>query len=418
MKLELQKAKVKNIAWGDKTALLADGTLQINKEEFIAAAADSEHFKTLDADLARPGESVRVCPVKDVIEPRYKTEGSGQVFPGMLSDVETVGSGKTFVLEGAAVLTCGRIVGFQEGIIDMQGPGADYTPFSKTMNAVLVFEPVEGLEAHEYEKACRMAGFRAAFYIAEAAWKAGAHVDTTETYELPCFAEAMKAYPELPKVAYIYMLQTQGLLHDTYVYGVDAKKIIPSLIHPNETMDGAIVSGNCVSACDKNSTYVHLNNPVIRNLYDRHGKDINFVGVIITNENVTLADKKRSSSYAVKLATMLGVDGVIVSEEGNQDRPRHRRICGTRRRQPVPRRLRSGSDRGRNGGQREHDDRPAADGEVHRIHRLRQHHRRRLRRIAPPRRLDRGRTSGDHRRHLRTRIQPDQRQDLVGGLRQ
>ena len=195
MKLELQKAKVKNIAWGDKTALLADGTLQINKEEFIAAAADSEHFKTLDADLARPGESVRVCPVKDVIEPRYKTEGPGQVFPGMLSDVETVGRGKTFVLEGAAVLTCGRLVGFQEGIIDIQGPGADYTPFSKTMNAVLVFEPVEGLEAHEYEKACRMAGFRAAFYIAEAAWKAGAHVYTTETSEMPCFAEHMKAYP-------------------------------------------------------------------------------------------------------------------------------------------------------------------------------------------------------------------------------
>ena len=32
-------------------------------------------------------------------------------------------------------------------------------------------------------------------------------------------------------------------------------------------MDGAIVSGNCVSACDKNSTYVHQNNPVIRSLY-------------------------------------------------------------------------------------------------------------------------------------------------------
>ena len=81
-------------------------------------------------------------------------------------------------------------------------------------------------------------------------------------------------------------------------------------------MDGAIVSGNCVSACDKNSTYVHLNNPVIRSLYERHGKDINFVGVIITNENVTLADKRRSSSYAIKLATMLGVDGVVISEEG------------------------------------------------------------------------------------------------------
>lgn len=316
MKLELQKAKVKDIAWGAKTALLADGTLQICREEFLAAAADGAHFKTLGAELARPGESVRICPVKDVIEPRYKTEGPGQVFPGMVSGVETVGSGKTFVLDGAAVVTCGRIVGFQEGIVDMGGEGAKYTPFSKTMNAVLVFEPVEGLEAHEYEKACRMAGFRAALYVAKAVWEVGAPAVETQSFELPPFAEAMKAYPELPKVAYIYMLQTQGLLHDTYVYGVDAKRIIPSLIHPNETMDGAIVSGNCVSACDKNSSYVHQNNPVIRSLYARHGKDINFVGVIITNENVTLADKQRSSSYAVKLASMLGVDGVVISEEG------------------------------------------------------------------------------------------------------
>ena len=316
MKLELQKAKVKNIAWGDKTALLADGTLQINKEEFIAAAADSEHFKTLDADLARPGESVRVCPVKDVIEPRYKTEGSGQVFPGMLSDVETVGSGKTFVLEGAAVLTCGRIVGFQEGIIDMQGPGADYTPFSKTMNAVLVFEPVEGLEAHEYEKACRMAGFRAAFYIAEAAWKAGAHVDTTETYELPCFAEAMKAYPELPKVAYIYMLQTQGLLHDTYLYAADLRPSLPTLIHPNEVLDGAMVSGNCVSGCDKNTTWHHCHNPIVQALYARHGKEINFLGMVPTQESTILAGKLRASQLNLSIAQQLGADGVIVSEEG------------------------------------------------------------------------------------------------------
>ena len=48
--------------------------------------------------------------------------------------------------------------------------------------------------------------------------------------------------PGTPKVAYLYMLQSQGLLHDTYVYGVDAKRIIPTLIHPNEVMDGAIVS--------------------------------------------------------------------------------------------------------------------------------------------------------------------------------
>ena len=66
------------------------------------------------------------------------------------------------------------------------------------------------------------------------------------------------------------------------------------MISPTELMDGAIISGNCVSACDKNNTYVHLNNPVVKSLYEHHGKDLNFVGVIITNENVTLADKKRS----------------------------------------------------------------------------------------------------------------------------
>ncbi len=37
--------------------------------------------------------------------------------------------GKTNVLKGCAVMTTGKIVGFQEGIVDMTGPGADYTPF-------------------------------------------------------------------------------------------------------------------------------------------------------------------------------------------------------------------------------------------------------------------------------------------------
>ena len=102
MKLELLKAHVKGIAWGDKTQLLADGTLQVNKSELLELVAD-ENFKSLNADMARPGESVRITPVKDAVEPRCKVEGTGEVFPGMISDVETVGNGKTFVLEGSPV---------------------------------------------------------------------------------------------------------------------------------------------------------------------------------------------------------------------------------------------------------------------------------------------------------------------------
>jgi len=316
MKLELLKSKVNDISWGSRTVLLSGGNLQVDREELASLIKEQYNFKSLSVHAARPGESVRIVPVKDVVEPRCKTDSDCRIFPGMTGDLETVGSGSTYVLEGAAVVTCGRIVGFQEGIVDMSGAGADYTPFSKTCNVVLVFEPEDGMETHEYEKNCRMAGLSAAAYIAASVWAAGAQVDKTETYELPPLAKALISYPELPKVAYLYMLQTQGLLHDTYVYGYDAKKILPTLLHPNEVMDGAIVSGNCVSACDKNSTYVHLNNPVIKALYARHGKDLNFVAVIITNENVTLAEKRRNSAYSVKLAEMIGVDGLVISEEG------------------------------------------------------------------------------------------------------
>jgi len=112
------------------------------------------------------------------------------------------------------------------------------------------------------------------------------------------------------------MLQSQGLMHDTYVYGVDAKKIIPTFMYGTEMFDGAVVSGNCVSACDKNPTYVHMNHPVIEDLYKRDGKDYNFLGCVITNENVYLADKERSSSFTAKLVEFLGADAVIISEEG------------------------------------------------------------------------------------------------------
>ena len=112
------------------------------------------------------------------------------------------------------------------------------------------------------------------------------------------------------------MLQTQGLMHDTYVYGADAKYLIPTMLYPTEVMDGAILSGNCVSACDKNTTYHHLNNPVIKHLYKQHGKEINFMGVIITNETVFLQDKERSSDTVAKLTEYLGLDGVIITQEG------------------------------------------------------------------------------------------------------
>ena len=313
VKLELHRITISKLVFGAHTGV-SGGVLTVNKDELTALLMQDERLGGVEIDAAHPGEHTRIMPVKDAIEPRCKLEGPGEVFPGWIGDVENAGEGKTLVLSGMAVLTTGRVVAPQEGIVDMTGPGADYTPFSKTCNLTISLSPVAGMEPHQCEACFRRAGLRAAHYLAAAC--KGATADKVETFDFPAFSEAMHAHPGLPKVAYIYMLQSQGLLHDTWVYGVDAKRILPTMISPTEIMDGAIISGNCVSACDKNSTYVHLNNPVIRSLYAHHGKELNFVGVIITNENVTLADKKRSSSYAVKLARMLGVDAVVISEEG------------------------------------------------------------------------------------------------------
>ncbi len=313
MKLELGKIKINDLQFADETKV-DSGVLYVNKDELISILKKDDRITSIELEIVHPGDSVRIIPVKDVIEPRVKVEGPGGVFPGFMASEEMVGSGRTHALQGAAIVTTGKIVGFQEGIIDMSGPGAEYTPFSSLHNLVMTCDVDQELKQHEHEEVLRMAGLKAAKYLGEA----GRNIepDIVDSYEHKPYHEALAEFPDLPKVGYVYMLQSQGLLHDTYVYGVDAKQILPTLISPTEVMDGAVISGNCVSACDKNATYVHQNHPVIEDLYRYHGKEYNFIGMIVTNENVTLADKERSSNYTAKLAEMLGLDAVIVSEEG------------------------------------------------------------------------------------------------------
>lgn len=313
MKLEMGHIFINDIQFGE-VSKIENGVLYVSEDAVREIVLEDEKIKSVSFDIARPGESVRITPVKDVIEPRCKVEGRGGIFPGVIAKVDTVGSGKTYALKGMAVVTAGKIVGFQEGIIDMTGLGAQYTPFSKLNNFVMVCEPVDGIKPHDYEKAVRLAGFRVACYLGELS--RDLTPDETKVYETYGIMEGKEKFPNLPRVAYVQMLQSQGLLHDTYVYGVDAKKIVPTILHPTEVMDGAIVSGNCVSACDKNPTYVHLNNPVVHDLFEEHGKTINFVCQIITNENVFLADKMRSSDWTAKLCRFLDLDAVIVSQEG------------------------------------------------------------------------------------------------------
>ncbi|KPV64547.1 MAG: Glycine/sarcosine/betaine reductase component B subunit [Candidatus Bathyarchaeota archaeon BA1] len=286
--------------------------LYINKEDLVKTVLEDKRIVKADVEIAKLGESVRIIPVKDVIEPRVKMEGPGGVFPAFIGPVETVGSGVTRVLRNTAVVTTGRrIVGFQEGIVDMSGPGAEYTPFSKTLNIVVVADPIEGLEAHAHEEALRVAGLKVAAKIGELAREV--KPDSVKTYE---FEFPSKRKMDLPRIVIILQALAQGLLHDTYLYGMDCKNLLPTLLNPLELADGAVVSGNCVSGCDKNTTYHHMNNPLVEECFKRHGKELDFAGVIVSPSKVALKDKELCAYYGDKIAQMLGADGAIITEEG------------------------------------------------------------------------------------------------------
>ena len=307
--------KVCGVQFGPTTNFV-DGTLSLNGDEVVALVLSDARFASARVDIARPGESIRIVHCLDAIEPRIKVAGAGAVFPGFLGGPETVGRGKTVRLAGVSVLTSSRfpqpfsgLLAAREAIIDMAGPAAMYSPFSRLINIVLALSPQPGLDNADYDDAVRRAGLKVADYLARLAID---HIpDETTVFDFS------QRDPGLPNVAYFYQVQGQGSMADTYLYGRTIENLVPTLIHPNEVMDGAIVSGVYVYASFKNPTYLHLNNPVIWELRARHGHDLNFVGVILNRgHNYTQVEKERSSYWAAKLAGFLEADGVILTAEG------------------------------------------------------------------------------------------------------
>jgi glycine reductase len=315
MKLELGSFPVKEVRFASETRL-EKGTLAINQAELEALLLENESIGSAEVCLARPGESVRILHVLDTLEPRVKVAGGESPFPGFLGSAQMCGRGRTHRLTGVSVMVSTRfprptegLLQAREAIVDMSGPGASYGLFSGMWNVVLVVEAAPGVSNVEYEAALRQVGLQAARYLGETV--RDLVPPRIETFELD------GADPALPKVIYINQVQSQGLHAQTFIYGRDANELLPTFIHPNETMDGALVSGNYVYGCVKNPTYLHCNNPVVLECYKRHGREFDFLGVVLAKgHNYTLMLKERSANYAAKLAHLLGADGVIISQEG------------------------------------------------------------------------------------------------------
>ena len=315
MKLQLESAEVTDVEFGPQTSF-SRGTLTIDRDELRGLARDAASMADVDVELASPGEDTRIIHVLDAIEPRVKVHGDGVTFPGFLGSTRTVGDGVTRRAKGLAVLASaelpeptGGILEFNEGIIDMSGPGADMTACSATRNVVLLFSAAAGATNREFEGAVRLGTLRVSQRLAEAV-AAGGEADEVEEFELG------EVDPSLPRVVYVDQVQQQGFLVQTFLYGQPVESLVPTVLHPNEYFDGAVVSGNYRSMM-KVPTWLRQSHPVIRELYRRHGRELNFVGVIFCRGHHDDHSMKEKNGYMVaNVARMMGVDCAVMTLEG------------------------------------------------------------------------------------------------------
>ncbi len=316
MKLELNILNIKDVQLAEETTI-TDRVLCINRHELQELLHQDKRFSKVDIELVHPGERCRVVQVFDVTEPRGKMEGSGENFPGVLGRLETVGAGRTRVLRGAAVITIDYTSGPRGLIIDMSGPGTDLGLYGELQNVVLLCRPANGIARPDYQNALRIAGLKAAVYLAEAAKDLRA--DEIEVYNLGPLFEAGEGLEHLPRIAYVYQIHSLQQSVDKppdepIFYGDNVSKLLPTIVHPNEILDGAIIRGYF---CQGQETYSIQNHPIVLELYNRHGKDLCFVGVVITVAQSTEPERERSAAMAAKLVkSVLGADGAILTKIG------------------------------------------------------------------------------------------------------
>jgi len=320
MKLTRQYFPVNKAAFGDHTSY-RDGVLTINEEELQSIIKPLlKHIKSVRFELVNPGENTRIIHVLDTLQPMYKLSGSGMQYSGFFGDPTMTGDGVTNLLTGFSVMESAALpwdaanassglLYPRDAIIDMTGPIKDMTPFSGTINFVIIYEVVEGKSSQEYDTEIRSIGIRTATYFASLTKDLAP--ESTEDFSID------DVDPNLPNVVLVWQCQNQGYYSDTFLYGVPIDGIVPTILHPNEMLDGCVVSGNCVWPAFKVPSYVHCNHPILLNLYRNHGKTLNFRGVIFCRSHQPSNwHKTRQANMNVKLAQYLGADGLIMAWEG------------------------------------------------------------------------------------------------------
>jgi glycine reductase complex component B subunit alpha and beta len=316
MELELLDYAVEDLHWGEQTVLKGK-SLALSVADLKEQINELTRGIHIDYELARPGDSKRIVHVLDTVLPIAKLTGPSLTFPGFDGPADLVGSGQTMRLKNVLVTVAGRfphpelmtpIEKPREGIIDMAGAGAAYSHGSDHFHLVLSLIPDPGVANTAFDIALRTIALRCARFLAQVE-KTGNDPERNRV--------ALRPVDErLPRVVLIYQVQSQLFCARTFYYGEEVSRTLPTLVHPAEFFDGAVVSGNYKSE-RKIPTSLHCANPFIMELLERHGKTVNFLGVILSRGyNDSFEQKKKMGLWVARLASNLGAAGAVAFMEG------------------------------------------------------------------------------------------------------
>lgn len=305
-RLQIDYIDVKKVQFGNKSELV-DGVLTVDKEE-LYNLINNDLFAWMNIQLVCPGESCRMLAVHDIMQPRCKKEHPEESYPGIWGKLAPAGEGETVALRGVVVSDIYYAKCNVKYYMDMGGPCAKYTHFSKHYHIVIDAAPADGVSDLSYAEALKHASLTANVYLA----KLGIDLkpDETEVFELGPVGPGKDGKP-LPKVAYFV---THMASHDTWnilYYGQSALNFLPIVVQPTEVLDGAFLwrYWEC--------NYYLQNELYIRELMKRHGKDLEFVGVVFAN-NVMKIDGKNTMGMigATLCRDTLKADCVVINKSG------------------------------------------------------------------------------------------------------
>lgn len=316
MKLEIAEFSVAHIRLGRRFGY-ENQVLEVDEGALIDLVLQDPRITDATLAVATPGEKTRITGIRDIVEPRIKVSGNGQVFPGVLGPIEEVGDGRTHRLSGMTVIAAAEYEGTiragttvqRSAILDMSGPGAEISRFSALLHLVLSFRIVPGLAELEAHAAIQLAEYKVAQRLAQTTEKLSS--ETISTYDLS------NEDPNLPNVMLLQgcITDPQHVHSGVGYYGLSLRDSMATFLHPNELFDGAVTVDTTRSGRGYYpTTWDWQNHPLVMGLYEAHGRSLNFGGVILQRIRFeTHHGKEVGAQNAARLAKALRADGVLVT---------------------------------------------------------------------------------------------------------